>query len=611
MYYLDREGLTFLINRIKQWISSFNKADTPVSGSYVTSVSESDGVISVTREAADTVPTANSTKMITSGGVKSALPTKVSELTNDSGYITSSAIGALDVSSVGGSGEYIQSISETDGKISATAATMPTSLPASDVYSWAKASTKPTYTASEVGASATGHTHDERYYTETEMDTKLNAKLNTSLKGAASGVAELDANGLVPSSQLPSYVDDVLEYSSKTSFPSTGETGKIYVDTSTNLTWRWSGSTYVEISPSLALGTTSSTAYRGDYGDTAYTHATDSSKLTTATATGLYKVGSTANGHISGLDAVTKADITGLGIPGQDTTYDVATTTTSGLMNATDKVKLNGIQTGAQVNQPAFSRIYVNSQTVEADSTTDVLTLTAGNNVTLTPDTTNDAVTITATDTTYSAGTGLSLSGTTINHSNSVTSGTIGTASNTSGYDILIPYAKYDSEGHITAKGTHTHTLPTPKIVFNAFGDSSNVYTNTTASYGAYNYMSTWSSITVEDSTYIYKNSNSLSMLRSGLYYVRANVAFKTTGQVNRLKKAKITLKDVDQLIVTRRLELTSSSSSSSVWEDITVEGFIQVASSGLMSNTLQVWGLDESGSASWYVEGLQIVYIG
>ncbi len=95
----------------------------------------------------------------------------------------------------------------------------------------------------------------------------------TSEKGAKSGVATLDTNGKVPSSQLPSYVDDVLEYSSKSGFPSIGETGKIYVATDTNLTYRWSGSAYVEISPSLALGETSSTAYYGDKGKTAYDHS--------------------------------------------------------------------------------------------------------------------------------------------------------------------------------------------------------------------------------------------------------------------------------------------------------------------------------------------------
>ena len=97
--------------------------------------------------------------------------------------------------------------------------------------------------------------------------------LQISLKGANSGLAELDQNGKVPQSQLPSYVDDVLEYADQAHFPSTGETGKIYVALDTNRTYRWSGTTYTEISPSLALGETSSTAYRGDRGATAYTHS--------------------------------------------------------------------------------------------------------------------------------------------------------------------------------------------------------------------------------------------------------------------------------------------------------------------------------------------------
>jgi hypothetical protein len=61
-------------------------------------------------------------------------------------------------------------------------------------------------------------------------------------------VATLDDDGKVPSSQLPSYVDDVVEYPSKEVFPIAGESGKIYVDTINRLTYRWSGSGYVEIS---------------------------------------------------------------------------------------------------------------------------------------------------------------------------------------------------------------------------------------------------------------------------------------------------------------------------------------------------------------------------
>lgn len=101
--------------------------------------------------------------------------------------------------------------------------------------------------------------------------------ISAAQQAALNKKADLDINGKVLSSQLPSYVDDVLEYSAKSVFPSTGETGKIYVDTATNLTYRWSGTAYVEISPSLALGETSSTAYRGDRGKLAYEHLSSKS----------------------------------------------------------------------------------------------------------------------------------------------------------------------------------------------------------------------------------------------------------------------------------------------------------------------------------------------
>ena len=79
---------------------------------------------------------------------------------------------------------------------------------------------------------------------------------NAANKGVANGYASLDGSGLVPSTQLPSYVDDVLEYANLASFPLTGTTGKIYVDLTTNKIYRWSGTIYVEISSSAGGGGT-------------------------------------------------------------------------------------------------------------------------------------------------------------------------------------------------------------------------------------------------------------------------------------------------------------------------------------------------------------------
>lgn len=93
---------------------------------------------------------------------------------------------------------------------------------------------------------------------------QLDAFKNT--KGEALGIVPLDENGKVSSSYLPSYVDDVLEYDNRTAFPTTGESGKIYIALDTNKTYRWGGTTYVELSSSITLGETSSTAYAGDKG---------------------------------------------------------------------------------------------------------------------------------------------------------------------------------------------------------------------------------------------------------------------------------------------------------------------------------------------------------
>lgn len=91
-----------------------------------------------------------------------------------------------------------------------------------------------------------------------------------------------------------------------------------------------------------------------------------------------------------------------------------ATSDTTGLMSSSDKSKLDNIQSGAEVNQNAFSSLKVGATTIYADSKTDTLELIAGSNITLTPNANDDSMTISATDTTYTAGTGISISGNTI-----------------------------------------------------------------------------------------------------------------------------------------------------------------------------------------------------
>lgn len=118
--------------------------------------------------------------------------------------------------------------------------------------------------------------------------------------GKANGVASLDSSGRVPSAQLPSYVDDVLEYDNRSSFPGMGQSGIIFIAKDTNLAYRWTGSVYVEISPSLALGETASTAYAGNKGAQ---NADNISKLTQRVGSNsvITKLGITQ----SGIDSIT------------------------------------------------------------------------------------------------------------------------------------------------------------------------------------------------------------------------------------------------------------------------------------------------------------------
>ena len=179
---------------------------------------------------------------------------------------------------------------------------------------------------------------EDRKAGDTTITNSLNAFIST--KGQPGGLAELDSTGKVPAAQLPSYVDDVLEFSTKAQFPQIGETGKIYVSKDTNLTYRWTGTQYLEISQSLALGETPSTAYSGDKGK-ANRDALNSmpTKLTS------YLTPTTSTGELVKINYKYVAK-DGLNYgPLQDDNIDIpsATTTNAGAMSAIDKGRLDDL----------------------------------------------------------------------------------------------------------------------------------------------------------------------------------------------------------------------------------------------------------------------------
>lgn len=158
------------------------------------------------------------------------------------------------------------------------------------VPAWAKQPVKPAYTAAEVGAlpddtfvpeKTSDLINDVPFYTkpvsgipasdiDEDIITDISGKLDRTEKGSPGGVATLDNNGQVPASQLPAYVDDVQAYSTRSQFPRVGEAGIIYIATTTNRIYHWIGGSYIELSPSISLGETSDTAFRGDRGKLVY-----------------------------------------------------------------------------------------------------------------------------------------------------------------------------------------------------------------------------------------------------------------------------------------------------------------------------------------------------
>lgn len=174
-----------------------------------------------------------------------------------------------------------------------------------------------------------------------ELNSKVQQFINS--KGAPNGLASLNESGIIPSAQLPSYVDDVIEVDTFSNLPGTGESGKIYIVQDTNLTYRWSGTDYVEISKSLALGETSSTAYSGDKG-----------KATTDKLNRIPDklITDTVNVNQSTTEAVlnfTTYRQEAQQVGRNTLTITSATLSQAGLMSSSDKTKLDGLKDQAGI----------------------------------------------------------------------------------------------------------------------------------------------------------------------------------------------------------------------------------------------------------------------
>lgn len=174
-----------------------------------------------------------------------------------------------------------------------------------------------------------------------ELNSKVQQFINS--KGAPNGLASLNESGIIPSAQLPSYVDDVIEVDTFSNLPGTGESGKIYIVQDTNLTYRWSGTDYVEISKSLALGETSSTAYPGDKG-----------KATTDKLNRIPDklITDTVNVNQSTTEAVlnfTTYRQEAQQVGRNTLTITSATISQAGLMSSSDKTKLDGLKDQASI----------------------------------------------------------------------------------------------------------------------------------------------------------------------------------------------------------------------------------------------------------------------
>ena len=351
--------------------------------------------------------------------------------------------------------------------------------------------------ASDLGAPK-DHTHDDRYYTESEMNTKLSTLESTAKSYTDTAITNLVNSAPDAMNTLKELADAIDAhqdvYEAYVEEMTTALAGKANSSHGTHVGDALS-STAAKANGTAAAGTSTKvaredhvhplqTSVSGNAG-TATKFASAQSVALTGDVTGsassqagwsvtttLSNSGVTAGSYgqaenaspahqgtfsvpyitVDAKGRVTSAVTRTITLPkDNNTTYNVATTSANGLMSSGDKSKLDGIASGAEVNQNAFANVKVGSTTVAADAKQDTIEFVAGSNITITPDATNDKITIAATDTIYT------------HPSSGATSGSYGPAENaTPGYGSTfnVPYITVNAQGHITAISTKTVKIP-------------------------------------------------------------------------------------------------------------------------------------------------------
>ena len=427
------------------------------------------------------------------------------------------------------SGTYLTSYTETD----------PT------VPSWAKASSKPTYTASEVGAVA------------------------TTAVGAASGVAPLNASSKIDSTYLPSYVDDVVEgyyYNNKFYTTSahtteiTGETGKIYVDLATDGTYRYTGSTYAEIgsggsvvtiSRDLTTGTKSATiTVNGtDYDIYSVSDTNDKVKLTSKSDSVAYKVALAPSSITSGntyeeyystnltYNPSTKALVTGGTVDGYTLAAASAKAVDTSISAGSSSANL---PTSAAVASFVEGKGYLTSFT-ESDP---VFTASAAYGISSTDISnwnakTSNTGTVTSVTVSNATNGGLTISGSPVTTSGTVTIGHSNVLTNAQTTEAVYPI-KIDKNGHISSYGSAV-TIPTvPSNIVNTITTTAGTHTAITSQKGnvSFNVPTATSHLTNDSgfiTSYTDENMKWTASTSTNTYYPLQSTSTATTSTANTL----------------------------------------------------------------------------